>query len=78
MPVPDFLLTEDTCPNQEETAEWWAAFCIALRSWRDGDALQGELAREVSGWLGQPSPVKRWLIALFLKKVELLETWKLC
>jgi len=74
--VPGFLLAQDTCPNPAETSEWWTACCAALEAWQKSKPLAGDVASQINALLGTPTPVKNWLVALFLKKSELLATWK--
>ncbi|UCH34105.1 MAG: hypothetical protein JSV65_16380 [Armatimonadota bacterium] len=70
--VPGFLCWEDTCPNQDEAAAWWHTFLEALRGWWQGQPLCGGVADDVNGCLGEPSPVKRWLVRLFVRRLEVL------
>jgi hypothetical protein len=69
-PVPGFLQTDDTCPNQDDAATWWQAFCDALDAWWRGRPAAGHVADDVSRRLGESTPVKQWLVRLFLKKIR--------
>jgi len=71
--VPAFLQCEDTYPNQNEAAKWWESFCVALRGWWRREAGQSDVAAEVNRRLGETTPVKRWLVRLLVRKLELLE-----
>jgi hypothetical protein len=71
--VPDFLVAQDTCPSREEATRWWEAFCEGLRAWKEKEPPKGEIGLQVAEYLGRYTPIKRWLVALFLRKVELLE-----
>ena len=67
--VPGFLRADDTHPNQDAAAAWWQAFCQALDAWWRGEASTGDVAADVARRLGDPSPAKRWLVRLFLRKL---------
>ena len=71
--VPGFLRCEDTYPDREQAAEWYAQFCEALDAWRQGQAPAGPIGDLVSQRLGEDVPVKRWLVRLFLKKLKTYE-----
>ena len=71
--VPGFLQCEDTYPNHEEAAEWWRSFCTALEGWWRERPERGAVADEVNQRLGESTPVKRWLVRLFLRKLKRLE-----
>jgi hypothetical protein len=70
-PVPGFLQCEDTLPDKQRAARWWREFLIALRGWWQGEPGAGEVAVEVEGRLGSTTPVKRWLVRLSVRKLEL-------
>jgi hypothetical protein len=71
--VPGFLQCEDTYPSQDEAAAWWQSFCVALDGWWRGATSSGAIAEEIDQRLGNPTPVKRWLVRLFLRKLKRLE-----
>jgi len=68
-PVPVFLGCEDTYPNQDEAAAWFAAFTEALAGWWQGATPAGQVGNRVSDLLGTPTPVKAWLVRLFRRKL---------
>ncbi|MHC4561670.1 MAG: hypothetical protein ACYS8X_02745 [Planctomycetota bacterium] len=72
--VPGFLRCEDTYPNQDEAAAWYTQFCEALDAWWQGDRPTGEVGESVCRRLGDSSPVKQWLVRLFLKKLKMYES----
>jgi len=69
--IPGFLRCEDTYPNHDEAAEWWKSFLAALQGWWQGYPGEGDVADDVSRRLGEPTPVKRWLVRLFVRRLEL-------
>lgn len=71
--VPGFLQCEDTYPNQDEAAEWWRSFLAALHGWWHEQPEEGNVADQVNQRLGEASPVKHWLVRLFVRKLEVLE-----
>jgi len=71
--VPGFLQCEDTYPNQDEAPAWWQSFLPALDGWWQGQPDKSPVAEDVGQRLGEPTPVKRWLVRLFLKKLKTLE-----
>jgi hypothetical protein len=71
--VAAFLRCEDTYPDQAEAAQWWAAFCAALDGWWRGEPAGSGVAADVEKRLGAPTPVKRWLVRLFLYRLVCLE-----
>ncbi|HIJ64708.1 MAG TPA: hypothetical protein HPP77_02050 [Candidatus Hydrogenedentes bacterium] len=72
--VPGFLQCVDTYPNPDEVTGWQRAFVAALRGWWRGERLEGNVANEVNQRLGEPTPVKRWLVRLLVHKLELGDT----
>ena len=71
--VPGFLQCEDTYPHPHEAAQWWRSFLGALQAWGRGEQAAGEAADDVARRLGEPTPVKRWLVRLLVRKCELYE-----
>ena len=71
--VPGFLRCEDTYPSQDDAATWWTAFCTALDGWWRDQPAGDEVARDIGKRLGDPTPIKRWLARLYLRKLRRLE-----
>ncbi len=71
--VPGFLRCEDTWPDSAEAGQWWRAFLAARAGWWKGQPGRGDVADEVNRRLGEPSPIKRWLVRLMVRKLEMLE-----
>lgn len=71
--IPGFLCCQDTYLNQDEAKKWWGLFCTSLRDWWRGKTEQSKVAVEVSQRLGEATQVKRWLVRLLIRKLELLE-----
>ncbi len=72
--VPGFLRCEDTYPDQDEAATWYAQFCAALDVWWQDGSPPGAVGQMVRERLGESSPVKQWLVRLFLKKLRVYES----
>jgi hypothetical protein len=70
--IPPFLRCEDTYPNQDEASLWWRSFSSALKGWGQGNPESGGVANDVNKRLGEATPVKRWLVRLFLRKLDML------
>lgn len=76
--VPGFLKCEDTYPNQDQAAAWWKSFMAALEGWLQAKPTDDSVAGDVKERLGAPTPAKRWLVRLLLRKLSLLEeNWEL-
>jgi hypothetical protein len=71
--VPGFLRCEDTYPNQDEATTWWTAFCAALEGWWCSQYTNSKVAQDIGQRLGESTPVKRWLVHLYLRKLKRLE-----
>jgi len=71
--VPGFLHCEDTYPSQDEAAAWYSQFCAALEAWWRGNNPTTRVGEAVSQRLGERSPVKQWLVRVFLKKLKMYE-----
>jgi hypothetical protein len=71
--IPGFLQCEDTYPNQDATAAWYASFCRELNGWWPIQPETGALADDVNRRLREFTQVKRWLVRLFLRKLKRLE-----
>jgi len=71
--VPGFLHCEDTYPDRTEASAWWQEFTGALGDWWQSNWRLGSVADELARRLGEPTPVKRWLVRLYLHKLRRLE-----
>jgi hypothetical protein len=71
--IPDFLRAADTWPSQPETADWYGQFITALEAWWHGGPLAGEVSQELCARLGEPTPVKRWLVRLYARKLRRIQ-----
>ena len=74
--VPGFLQTDDTHPSQDEAAAWWKAFVAALDAWGQGHTASGAVADDVARRLGEPTPVKRWLVCLLRRKLRFYASYE--
>lgn len=72
-PVPGFLQCGDTYPDQDEVAAWYWDFCAALEAWWKDEPVSGKVADAVAARLGEPTPMKRWLVRLFRHKLRMYE-----
>jgi hypothetical protein len=72
--VPGFLRCEDTWPNLAEALAWWHAYLATLDGWWREEPEQGAVAVQVYRRLGEPTPVKRWLVRLLRHSLRLAET----
>jgi len=70
--VPGFLQCEDTVVDLDEAAVWWPQFMAALRGWWRDESTDGEVGRDVAERLGEPTPIKRWLVRLLVRQLEML------
>ena len=73
--VPKFLSSDDTCPNREEAASWWPQCIAALKGWWQGQPVNGPVADDINRRLGASTPVKRWLVRLYLRKLHIYASW---
>ena len=71
--VPGFLAAEITYPNHDEAAAWWREFMAALRGWHRGECLTDPVGADVAQRLGARTPVKEWLVRLYVRRLELHE-----
>lgn len=74
--VPKFLGSDSTCPDRMEAAVWWHQFIITLDGWWQGIPTTGVIANNVNRRLGESTPVKRWLVRLYLRKLRMLASYK--
>ncbi len=74
--VPKYLQSEATCPNRQEAADWWPPFLAALDAWWREHPVSGPVTDDVNRRLGESTPVKRWLVRLFLRKLRMLASYK--
>jgi len=72
-PVPGFLMCQDTTPNPEQAAAWWREFLAALDAWWQEQPAGGSLAENVNTRLGKSTPLKRWLVRLYAKRLRVIE-----
>ena len=70
--VPSFLDPADTHIDREPASQWWGQFLAALRDWWQGRPLSTEVARQMAARLGPSTPVKRWLVRLLVRRLEVL------
>jgi hypothetical protein len=73
--VPDFLQCADTYPDRGEAEKWLLSFADGMRRWLSGKPLNGQVQTDVSKRLGEQTPVKAWLVRLYLRKLELLNPY---
>jgi len=71
-PVPDFLQCRDTCPDQEAAGRWWKAFLEGLNDWWRDKSMSSDLSKDLARRLGEPTAVKRWLVRLLVRRLEVL------
>tara|TARA_B100002003_G_C14120021_1_gene538673 strand:- start:672 stop:1889 length:1218 start_codon:yes stop_codon:yes gene_type:complete len=71
--VPAFLQCQDTYPDEKKALDSWPPFLAALKAWWKGRPEQDGVAHEVCDVLGEITPVKQWLVRLFVRKLELPE-----
>lgn len=70
--VPRFLECEDTYPDPSEARLWVSCFVSGMRSWLSRKQPQGPPQAGVHKRLGERTPMKSWLLGLYLKKIEFL------
>jgi len=70
--VPNFLGELAAEPNRAEASAWWQSFLAALDAWWRGLPCCGEVAEEVREQLGEPTPVKRWMVRLYVHRLRTL------
>jgi hypothetical protein len=73
--VPAFLQCEDTYPDRQESVAWLRSFHQGLKSWTSNDPAGNGVARDIYERLGQNSPLKIWLVRLFIKNLELMKMY---
>jgi hypothetical protein len=73
--VPGFLHCDDTYPDSDEAQDWVSSFARGMRSWLSEQEPDGEVGAQVHELLGDRSPMKRWLLGLYLKKMEFLNPY---
>lgn len=71
--VPGFLQCEDTYPRRDEAVRWWREFTAALAAWWQGEPPVGQIAADAAGRLAAHTPVKQWLVRLYVHKLRHLE-----
>jgi len=70
--IPKFLQSDSTCPSREEAAVWWPQLLAALAQWWQGHPGRTPVAEDVNQRLGEATPVKRWLVRLYLRRLRML------
>ena len=70
--VPGYLQCEDTYRNIAGGKEWVRAFVAGMRLWIAGGEPDGTVASDIQRRLADRTPVKLWLVGLYLRKIELL------
>ena len=73
--VPGFLRCEETYPDRAQAVAWWQGLLAALDGWWRGKLGTGDPADEVNSRLGQATPVKRWLVRLYARRLRLLQQY---
>jgi hypothetical protein len=73
--VPGFLQCEDTYPDREESVTWLHAFHLGLKLWVRNDFPGNDVQRDVYNRLGERTPLKSWLVRLFIRNVELMKMY---
>ncbi len=73
--VPGFLQCEDTYPRREDSIEWLCAFHSGLKSWIRDRTPVNEAERDVRERLGENTPLKSWLVRLFVRNLELMKMY---
>ncbi len=70
--VPPFLQIEDTIPDRKISTDWLKEFLGALSDWRKGAPASGKTSQDVRNRLGLSNPLKRWLVRLYIRKIQVL------
>jgi hypothetical protein len=70
--VPNFLGQLAPVPDRAAATEWWQALTDALSGWWRGEPRRGEVAEQVKEELGESTPVKRWLVRLYVHRLRML------
>ncbi len=70
--IPDYLQCQGTYPDTTEIRSWLNQFENDLRTWLLTDQPQKDTGLGVHQLLGAHSPVKLWLVSLFLLKMRAL------
>lgn len=70
--VPDYLQCRDTYSNIAGGKEWVRDFIIGMRLWVNGFQPNSAVACDVSQRLRGRTPIKLWLVGLYLRKIELM------
>lgn len=72
-PVPNYLGVLAATPDRATAAAWWQALLAALDGWWREEPVCGGVADEVNTLLGESTPVKRWLVRLYVHRLRMLE-----
>jgi hypothetical protein len=73
--VPGFLQCEDTYPRREDSLKWLCAFHSGLKSWVTDRTPVSDVERDVRDRLGENTPLKSWLVRLFVRHLELMKMY---
>ena len=73
--VPGFLQCEDTYWNSTEGKKTVIAFVCGVRQWVAARGSTDKLAFDIHRRLGDHTPVKLWLVRLYLRKLEFLNPY---
>jgi hypothetical protein len=73
--VPGFLQCDDTYRNTTEAKEWVRAFVCGIRQWMAVRGPAGKVASDIHRRLSDQTPVKLWLVGLYLRKLEFLNPY---
>lgn len=68
--VPGFLQCEDTYAGQTGHLDWVQSLMKELQAWWRAETDSEHMASELTRRLGEPTPVKRWLVRLFVRKLQ--------
>ncbi|MCE5259262.1 MAG: hypothetical protein LLG44_09440 [Chloroflexi bacterium] len=71
--VPGFLQCEDTYSSIAGGKEWVRDFIVGMRLWVSGCRPNSALICDVYQRLAERTPIKLWLVGLYLRKIELLD-----
>ncbi|KKM08335.1 hypothetical protein LCGC14_1724870, partial [marine sediment metagenome] len=71
---------EEARRDSKEAAAYKAAaevgrkLVVGGRAWTGDQQVAGEVADDVTRRLGEPTPVKRWVVRLLVRRLELIQT----
>jgi hypothetical protein len=70
--VPGFLMCHDTLPDLRQAGTWWRQALVALDAWWKGQSVGGPVAEDINARLGEASPLKRWLVRLYARRLRMI------